>query len=469
MWRMPSRFSSRFRVDWVEIVEPRSRERMFVNLMTGEVVWDAPSGVAIKRLHEQEQDQWWELFDDRPSSNRFYYYNAMTQQTCWKKPKSSCIIIPLAKFQLLKRSHSSPSDSSGDAAKERRDVSTQTRDTCSVQVNNSTQTTPPPSLRRGMVHYYSPGELQKDTWSVKRSLRSYLINEARHARGLTGLNQDEVSDFDDDLWESDDDCEDASSTSDQWDADDEIDHDEDNDDDDDEEEDDEQECDRRRVPVAVALNNETDKEYETENDELELRHRDSERDSTDNQSYGSTYVDNSFIFVGPEASHSASWHAYSPHAVTGDSQQPISSKSDTNRHSSASQTSFQAERQSALSSSTAAVFESPPPVPGDLLRRSADHRKQVAPTAPRHISHQFRHNGACRWRVMRSLFRHLRKSLPLFPAIPLCRLRSHTDRTASHRVPLTSGIKSATNAESKEKKKDEKKSKEKRGSFTRCI
>ena len=109
--------------------------------------------MAIKRLHEQDGQQWWELFDVKTS--RYYYYNATTQQTCWQKPKNnSSIIIPLAKFQLLKQSSTSPTNSSGDA-KDRKDVATQTRDTCSVLVNSSTQTTPPPSLRRGMVHYYN--------------------------------------------------------------------------------------------------------------------------------------------------------------------------------------------------------------------------------------------------------------------------------------------------------------------------
>lgn len=27
---------------WVEIIEPKSRERMFANLNTGECVWDEP-------------------------------------------------------------------------------------------------------------------------------------------------------------------------------------------------------------------------------------------------------------------------------------------------------------------------------------------------------------------------------------------------------------------------------------------
>lgn len=46
--------------EWVEIVEPRSGEHMFANLTTGECVWDAPSGVEVKKTND---NQWWELFD----------------------------------------------------------------------------------------------------------------------------------------------------------------------------------------------------------------------------------------------------------------------------------------------------------------------------------------------------------------------------------------------------------------------
>lgn len=86
-----------FRLEWVEIIEPRTRERMYANLLTGECVWDAPAGVHIKR---SGPDQWWELFDSNTS--RFYYYNASTQRTVWHRP-NGCDIIPLAKLQTLKQ------------------------------------------------------------------------------------------------------------------------------------------------------------------------------------------------------------------------------------------------------------------------------------------------------------------------------------------------------------------------------
>nr|XP_014345889.1 PREDICTED: rho GTPase-activating protein 39 isoform X2 [Latimeria chalumnae] len=90
------------RLEWVEIIEPRTRERMYANLVTGECVWDPPAGVRIKRTNE---NQWWELFD--PNTSRFYYYNASTQRTVWHRPQN-CDIIPLAKLQTLKQNTESP-------------------------------------------------------------------------------------------------------------------------------------------------------------------------------------------------------------------------------------------------------------------------------------------------------------------------------------------------------------------------
>ncbi|GLV32627.1 Rho GTPase activating protein at 93B [Carabus blaptoides fortunei] len=85
------------RVEWVEIIEPKTGEHMYANLTTGECVWDPPEGVPVKRT---DSNQWWELFDTNTA--RFYYYNASSQRTVWHKP-SDCDIIPLAKLQTLKQ------------------------------------------------------------------------------------------------------------------------------------------------------------------------------------------------------------------------------------------------------------------------------------------------------------------------------------------------------------------------------
>ncbi|XP_055376859.1 uncharacterized protein LOC129609037 [Condylostylus longicornis] len=85
------------RIEWVEIIEPKTKEVMYANLTTGECVWDPPEGVPIKRT---DSSQWWELFDT--NTQRFYYYNVASQTTVWHRPQN-CDIIPLAKLQTLKQ------------------------------------------------------------------------------------------------------------------------------------------------------------------------------------------------------------------------------------------------------------------------------------------------------------------------------------------------------------------------------
>ncbi|XP_075757589.1 rho GTPase-activating protein 39-like isoform X2 [Pelodiscus sinensis] len=84
------------RSDWVELLEPRSGERMYVNLATGECGWEPPPE---RRVRQADHTQWWELFD--PNSSRFYYYNATSRQTVWHRPQG-CDIVPLAQLQARK-------------------------------------------------------------------------------------------------------------------------------------------------------------------------------------------------------------------------------------------------------------------------------------------------------------------------------------------------------------------------------
>uniref|UniRef100_A0A3Q2CN96 Rho GTPase-activating protein 39 n=1 Tax=Cyprinodon variegatus TaxID=28743 RepID=A0A3Q2CN96_CYPVA len=79
------------------ILEPRSRERMYVNLTTGECGWDPPPGVPVRQA---DGNQWWELFD--PHSGRFYYYNSTGRRTVWHRPQGADI-VPLSQLQAMKR------------------------------------------------------------------------------------------------------------------------------------------------------------------------------------------------------------------------------------------------------------------------------------------------------------------------------------------------------------------------------
>ncbi|XP_020612664.1 uncharacterized protein LOC110051032 [Orbicella faveolata] len=84
------------KVDWVEIIEPRTGEPMYANLKSGQCLWEPPVGVRVKKANDS---QWWELYDQK--TRRYYYYCAGTQTTVWRKPKDS-EIIPLARLQTLK-------------------------------------------------------------------------------------------------------------------------------------------------------------------------------------------------------------------------------------------------------------------------------------------------------------------------------------------------------------------------------
>lgn len=105
-------------MEWVEIVEPQSRQTMYANLVTGQCAWEPPPGANVKTTH---QNQWWELFDSK--TGRYYYYNASSSVTKWQKPTGIDIdIIPLAKLQTLKEN----TEGGTATAKIRRTCETQT-------------------------------------------------------------------------------------------------------------------------------------------------------------------------------------------------------------------------------------------------------------------------------------------------------------------------------------------------------
>eukprot|EP00035_Acanthoeca_spectabilis_P039608 m.63704 g.63704 ORF g.63704 m.63704 type:complete len:544 (-) comp9675_c0_seq1:163-1794(-) len=81
--------------EWVEILEPESKKKMYANVISGDCLWDPPAGVPVKASHE---NQWWELVD--ASTSRSYYYNASSHATVWERPQGGDI-IPLAKLQQM--------------------------------------------------------------------------------------------------------------------------------------------------------------------------------------------------------------------------------------------------------------------------------------------------------------------------------------------------------------------------------
>ncbi|XP_055934891.1 uncharacterized protein LOC129964195 [Argiope bruennichi] len=105
------------KIEWFEIIEPCTKEEVYVNMYTGECVWYPPPGALIKK---SDDNLWWEIFD--PNSSRFYYYNAANQKTVWQKPQNSDV-ISLSKLQALKQSIY---DSNDDEETKKESTATQT-------------------------------------------------------------------------------------------------------------------------------------------------------------------------------------------------------------------------------------------------------------------------------------------------------------------------------------------------------
>ncbi|EJW87488.1 RhoGAP domain-containing protein [Wuchereria bancrofti] len=165
--------SSGMKVEWVEIVEPQTRQYMYANLRTGQCAWEPPTGVPVKKT---ASNQWWELFDT--NSQRFYYYNATTMQTVWQKP-ANCDIIPLAKLQTLKENTELHSNL------ERDDECSVLERTMTTKRNTETQTSPKEERRSGssrsLSHTIFAQNISPESGIVTRRLNSPHTSIARKA------------------------------------------------------------------------------------------------------------------------------------------------------------------------------------------------------------------------------------------------------------------------------------------------
>lgn len=94
---------------WVEIIEPKSKQRIYANLETGICAKNPPEGATVCRS-EDFSDHWWELYDQK--TGKYYYYNPEQQKTAWTKPTESLsskgdarklLIIPVSRLQTFKR------------------------------------------------------------------------------------------------------------------------------------------------------------------------------------------------------------------------------------------------------------------------------------------------------------------------------------------------------------------------------
>lgn len=139
--------SSHLQDEWVEIVEPRSKTKIYANLESGICAKLPPEGAIVSKTNDFT-DHWWELYDKK--TGKFYYYNPEQQKTVWCKPEESTnnnnsndvrprrlLIIPVSKLQTFKKVIPGQGDSF-DLNTVKCDASTQTN-TCSL-VSIATQT-----------------------------------------------------------------------------------------------------------------------------------------------------------------------------------------------------------------------------------------------------------------------------------------------------------------------------------------
>ncbi|RWS16413.1 rho GTPase-activating protein 39-like protein [Dinothrombium tinctorium] len=175
--------------DWIRVKEPLNRdEKMFINLKSGECLWEPPMNAKIRECSEQ----WWELFDER--TQRFYYYNSSTMETKWEKPGGSeLIVIPLHKLKVMKqqqqhhtqqqfRRTTLPSTIGRRIAQQTTtstttsDKESQTVETLKVLIDCETQTDQQLLLNQPL---FQPQHLRRA--EKENSLKDYLMSEARFA------------------------------------------------------------------------------------------------------------------------------------------------------------------------------------------------------------------------------------------------------------------------------------------------
>lgn len=80
----PSENKDQTKNQWVEIVEPRSKTKIYANLDSGICAKIPPHGVSVSK-YDDFSDHWWELYDKK--TGKFYYYNPEQQKTAWIKPE----------------------------------------------------------------------------------------------------------------------------------------------------------------------------------------------------------------------------------------------------------------------------------------------------------------------------------------------------------------------------------------------
>lgn len=176
--------------EWVEIIEPKSKKRIYANLESGACAKYPPEGAIVSRS-EDFSDHWWELYDQK--TGKYYYYNPEQQKTAWARPKETSsstngdgnckrlLVIPVSKLQTFKKF------SPGENEIDRCDASTQT--VASNLVSTGTQTISESKLAEEFKDRLRVVDTSADNTSKP--------NSCTHASSInrSHLNHRQMSDF----------------------------------------------------------------------------------------------------------------------------------------------------------------------------------------------------------------------------------------------------------------------------------
>lgn len=178
--------------EWVEIIEPNSKTKIYANLQSGICAKSPPEGVAVLTT-DDFSDHWWELYDKK--TGKYYYYNPEQQITVWTKPiaKNSgeskrVLIIPVSKLKTSRKF------STNEHQNEKCDASTQT--IASNLISTGTQT-----INGTALDEMLSDKLKLSQETNDESLRSNSLTHSNSVSKSTGnqtklnANHRQLSDF----------------------------------------------------------------------------------------------------------------------------------------------------------------------------------------------------------------------------------------------------------------------------------
>jgi hypothetical protein len=170
--------------EWVEIIEPKSKTKIYANLQSGVCAKYPPKQSSVVKT----DDFWWELFDKK--TGKYYYYNPEQQKTSWAKPSSNgdgkrLLIVPVSKLKTLRKS------SSSEQQNPKCDASTQTM--AHGLISTGTQTISELDLENELNNKLRLVEIPSDLSKSSSCTHSQAVTKSLSPRSR--MNHRQYSDF----------------------------------------------------------------------------------------------------------------------------------------------------------------------------------------------------------------------------------------------------------------------------------